>query len=303
MIRLGRPVRWTRADLAMTAMVILTCWLAGLAGAGCRKRTSPSDRRHSPQIMQTKLGAEMVVLPGGWFQMGSTGGQANERPRRKVWVSSFAIDRTEVTQQQFRSLEISDPSHFKGADRPVEQVTMSEVIDFCNERSYTEGLQEAYIVSENRSTWRCDFTADGYRLPTEAEWEYACRAGSTSPRYVPDRDGRLLASCAWYKGNSSGKTHPVAGKKPNEWGLYDMYGNVSEWCNDYYQEDYYGRGPNRDPRGPGAAKLAVVRGGSWNSPVEHCRSAWRAGESPSLHDICFARDTIGFRCVRSAPAK
>jgi len=271
--------------------------VGALASVGCRKDAASQAGKSRPQVVKTALGVEMVLLPGGWFEMGSSDGQTNEQPRHRVWVSAFLMDRTEVTQQQFHDLEIPDPSHFKGADRPVEQVTMAEVIEFCNERSYAEGLRQAYVVAEDGRTWRCDFKADGYRLPTEAEWEYACRAGATGDSLRAA--GGFLAQLGWYKDNSSGKTHPVARKRANPWGLYDMYGNVAEWCNDYYQEDYYAQSPQRDPRGPESAKLAVIRGGSWDCPAEHCRPAWRAGESPSLHDICFARDTIGFRCVRS----
>jgi formylglycine-generating enzyme required for sulfatase activity len=220
-----------------------------------------------------------------------------------VWVDAFLMDRTEVTQEQFRKLQIPDPSHFKDRTRPVEQVAMGEVIEFCNERSYVEGLQEVYTVDAETGSWRCDFSADGYRLPTEAEWEYASRSRSNAQRFYGDDDGRDLKRYAWFTENAAKKTHPVGRKRPNPWGLYDMYGNVAEWCNDYYQEDYYAEGPQRNPRGPAAAKLLVLRGGSWNSPPEHCRSSWRAGESPKLHDICFAKDTIGFRCVRAAPSE
>jgi len=282
-------------------MVLLIGVMA--VGTGCKKGEGRDEQSPSLTIIKTKLGVEMVRIPGGWFDMGSGDGEPNERPVHRVWVDAFLIDRTEVTQEQFRRLQIPDPSHFKDPARPVEQVTMCEVIEFCNERSETEGFRRAYIVDDERGAWRCDFSADGYRLPTEAEWEYASRAGSTADRYYGNDDPRCLRQHAWFTDNSSKRTSPAARKRPNPWGLYDMYGNVAEWCNDYYQEDYYARSPQRNPRGPSSAKLVVLRGGSWNSPPEHCRSPWRAGESPTLYDICFAKDTIGFRCVRSVPSE
>jgi formylglycine-generating enzyme required for sulfatase activity len=252
-------------------------------------------------IVKTATGVEMVRVPAGAFVMGSADGPANERPAHKVHVDAFLIDRTEVTQAQFRKMEIPDPSHFKSPDEPVEQVGIGEIIDYCNERSLAEGLTPCYTVGDDGLAWRCDFSADGYRLPTEAEWEYACRAGTDGDAYHGDARGETAVN-AWYAENSGKRTHPVAKKRANPWGLFDMYGNVSEWCNDRYAADSYSPGEQHDPRGPDDGDLLTIRGGAWDSPPEQCRSAWRAGQSPRLHDICFAKDTIGFRCVRSVPA-
>ena len=236
----------------------------------------------------------MVVLPGGWFEMGDSS-VPDESPVHKVWVGSFWMDRKEVPQEQFRKYQISDPSHFKGPGQPLERINWSDAAIYCNERSLAEGLTPCY----DEKTWACNFDANGYRLPTEAEWEYACRAG-TSTRYSFGDDVRQLQDYGWFNENAAGKTHLPGQKKPNPWGLYDMHGNVAEWCNDRYAKDYYGRSPERDPKGPDKGSERVLRGGSWKSSADACRSTYRASD-PSINDTCLAADTIGFRCVRQAP--
>jgi len=148
----------------------------------------------------------------------------------------------------------------------------------------------------------CNFAASGYRLPTEAEWEYACRAGTTSAYGFGD-DPRLLAEYAWFADNANKQTHPVGTKKPNAWGLFDMHGNVAEWCNDVYDAAYYGASPAKNPTGPERGERYVLRGGAWDSRAGSCRCAYRVGEAPGSQDACFARDAIGFRCVRRAPTQ
>jgi formylglycine-generating enzyme required for sulfatase activity len=239
----------------------------------------------------------MVVIPAGQFTMGSASGEADAQPEHAVLLQSYLIDRTEITQQQYDKLALGNPSHFKGPDLPVEQISWADAALYCNQRSTAEGLEPCY----DEQTAKCNFQADGYRLPTEAEWEYACRA-NTSADYSFGSDGRSLKDHAWFGENAGKKTHPVGQKRPNPWGLCDMHGNVAEWCNDSYAEDYYGSSPPADPTGPPEGERFVLRGGAWNCTARQCRSSSRAAEDPGFQDACFARDAIGFRCVRRAPA-
>jgi len=240
----------------------------------------------------------MLLIPAGSFLMGSERGNADEKPVHRVKVDAFLMDRFEVTQELYGKYVLGNPSHFKGNRRPVEQISWADAALFCNLRSKAEGLEPCY----DEETARCNFEADGYRLPTEAEWEYACRAG-TAGRYPFGNDPRHLKSYAWYAADSGKTTHPVGEKKPNPWGIYDMLGNVAEWCNDVYDPGYYRRSPEENPRGPEEGEKYVLRGGAWNSKAEACRPSYRVGEDPGFQDACFSLDAIGFRCVRRAPAE
>jgi formylglycine-generating enzyme required for sulfatase activity len=190
-----------------------------------------------------------------------------------------------------------NPARRKGEQNPVERVRWREAIAFCNARSAAEGLRPCYDVK----TGACDFAADGYRLPTEAEWEFACRAGS-SDAYHFGADPRQLKSHGWARTNSGRKTHPVGQLKPNGLGLFDMSGNVWEWCNDWYQVDYYQDSPAVDPRGPAEGEKKVLRGGAFTASPESCTSAARNADDPGFADACVASDDFGFRCVRLAGA-
>jgi acetoin utilization deacetylase AcuC-like enzyme/formylglycine-generating enzyme required for sulfatase activity len=262
--------------------------------SGCTRTDNPQQES---KVIKTKSGVEMVVIPAGLFEMGDDKGSPDEKPAHKVWVNSFLMDKCEVPQEEFRKHQISDPSHFKNPKNPLEQMNWSDAAMYCNDRSYAEGLQECY----NEKTWDCNFMANGYRLPTEAEWEYACRAG-TNTQYSFGNDARSLAEYAWFTQNSSEKTHLIGQKKPNQWGLYDMYGNVTEWCNDWYQKDYYKNSPQRNPTGPAKGKERVLRGGSWSSTAQACRSTYRSSD-PAIDDTCLSSSTIGFRCVRNVPSE
>ncbi len=263
-----------------------------LSLVGCKQRSEPETEA---QVIETPSGIEMIAISGGSFEMGSKNGQPDEQPVHQVTIAPFWMDRYEVTQELFAKFQMPDPSHFKNPKGPVDQANWTDAAMFCNERSYAEGLKPCY----DEETWACDFDANGYRLPTEAEWEYACRAGATGAYGFGD-NGRMLAEYAWYEGNSEGKTHTVGEKKANAWGLHDMHGNVVEWCQDRYSEDYYARSDKQDPTGPVEADERVLRGGSWKSSPDACRSSYRTSD-PSIDDTCLANDTIGFRCVRRAP--
>ena len=261
---------------------------------GCRRTGDAAD---APRVIKTKTGIEMVEIPGGWFNMGNTKGASDESPVHKVWLSPFLMDKYEVIQEQFKKYQLPDPSHFKNPKQPLEQINWTDAALYCNDRSRAEGIEPCY----DEETWQCTFEANGYRLPTEAEWEYACRAG-TSTEYSFGNSTRKLKTYSWYTANSSRKTHTVGTKKPNPWGLYDMHGNVAEWCNDFYSENYYKQSPDKNPKGPTKGAERVLRGGAWNSRHDSCRSTYRSSD-PAIDDTCLASDAIGFRCVRNAPDK
>ena len=251
-----------------------------------------------PKIMQTANGVEMVLIPAGSFTMGGLQGDEDAKPAHKVGLDAFWMDRTEVTQEHFDRLQLSNPSHFEGEKLPAEQVTWAQAAAFCNVRSKAEHLEPCY----NEDTSACDFTKNGYRLPTEAEWEYAARAGSEAA-YSFGGDARRLGDYAWFSANARQKTHPVAQKKANAWGLYDLHGNVAEWCNDIYAADAYAKSSGLNPQGPAEGKRYCIRGGAWNSSADALRVFSRGAENPGFSDACLHRDAIGFRCVRKAAGK
>jgi len=265
---------------------------AVLACAGCRK--VERTEHGTVSVTTTKGNVEMVHIRGGWFQMGSE--QEVDETLHRIYVSSFYMDKFEVTQEEYERVVGRNPSRWKGPTKPVDQIRWADAVRYCNARSRLDGLQPAY----SEETWRCDYETDGYRLPTEAEWEYAARAGTTTDYFFGDNASKLDLY-AWFKKTSTMGTRPVGRRRLNPWGLCDMYGNVWEWCGDYYQEGYYQRSAEKDPTGPETGKHRVVRGGCWDSRPNSCRSSHRNYEDPGFTDTCFAKDVkgfIGIRCVR-----
>jgi formylglycine-generating enzyme required for sulfatase activity len=226
------------------------------------------------------IGMEFVLIPAGSFSMGADknfdpAGDDDETPQHRVTISKpFYLGKYEVTQGQWTAVMGSNPSEFKGRSNPVEQVSWDDVQVFIQRLNRQEG--------HNR-----------YRLPTEAEWEYAARAG-TSSAYSFGDGADSLGRYAWYGNNSGVETHPVGQKQPNAWGLYDMHGNVWEWVQDWYGERYYSNASGTDPKGPSSGSIRVLRGGSWFDDAEYCRSAFRGSFTPDDRG-----NDIGFRLALS----
>ena len=282
------------------ALAVLLLLLGGCdkSGPGSPDESAIGASGNTPVEITTASRVAMVWLPGGDFVMGSDRGNPDEAPAHKVRVTGFLMDRFEVTHAMFAAAQLPDPSHWQeNPQQPVERVRWREAKRYCNERSLLEGLKPCY--DEKTADWDCDYSAPGYRLPTEAEWEYACRAG-TDEAYDFGRADRLR-QYAWLAENSNQRTRPVGQKKPNGFGLYDLYGNVSEWCEDVYSPTYYRESPAMDPQGPpnpGKDVKRAIRGGNWNSSAEQCRATARQGERTGDTDACFSTDFVGFRCVR-----
>ena len=219
---------------------------------------------------------EFVKMPAGNFVMGCSPGDSEchqeEKPAHRVVISrSFEIGKHQVTQADYQTVTGTNPSFNQGPTLPVEGVSWDDAQRFCNALN---AKRDGYL----------------YRLPTEAEWEYAARGGDASPRYGP------LADVAWFHDNSEGKTHPVGGKKPNAFGLYDTLGNVWEWVQDWYAADYYAHSPETDPKGPDKGEFRVSRGGSWRGIARGlARVSSRYSLKPSVRSI-----VVGFRCARES---
>ncbi len=280
--------------IAPSALALLA-GLFTLPAAGCGRTVAPSAGGAPPPIITTSSGAEMVLIPAGEFVMGDAAGAPDEAPPHRVEVSAFYIDRFEVSQGRFERATGYNPAQRERKDDAVDQIRWTEAIDYCNQLSKREGLEPCYDVK----TGACRFEATGYRLPTEAEWEYACRAGTIS-RYFFGDDPALLDPFAWYEKNASKDSRPAGARRPNAWGIHDMAGSLLEWCNDRYGAETYARSPSKDPTGPADGKDRVLRGGCFKMGPEKCRSAVRFHDEPANADSCFGWDSYGFRCVRRA---
>lgn len=259
-----------------------------------------------------QLPEEFVLIQGGAFQMGSPEEEAwrsEDEVRYTVTVSDFYMSAYELTQAEYQEITGENPSSFSGDDLPVENISWLDAVSYCNARSEREGLAPAYTVEGTDVTW--DRSADGYRLPTEAEWEYACRAGTTTPfnteTSISAEESNYYGHYPYEiednyfsQGNLTTKpgeyrqtTVPVTSFSPNRWGLYNMHGNVGEWVWDYYGA--YAAEKQTDPTGAETGTLRVYRGGGWNDFAKNMRSAYRAalaGDKGSFN--------IGMRLVRNA---
>ncbi len=241
-------------------------------------QAEPSFEGWAHEVRDPRTGIVFLLVEPGTFLMGSPAGEEDrddsEGPVHEVEITRpFYLGLTEVTQAQWQRVMKGNPSRWKGDDLPVERVSWNDAMEFCREA--------------------------GYRLPTEAEWEFACRAGSTTRFCFGDEENRL-GEYAWHDGNSGGRTHPGGRKKANAWGFYDMHGNVWEWCADRYAKDYFGRSPRLDPPGPSSGRYRVLRGGSWGWETSLCRSASRVHDEPSSYFSILPSDRGGFYGLRVA---
>ena len=266
-----RPLSILLSSLVIFGMIQLDCQLLA----------------QSPKEITNSIGMKLVLIPKGTFMMGSPeseqGRQKNENQHEVTISKDYYLGVYEVTQAHYEKVIGKNPSYFQGAvvgnenaDLPVEMVTWDDAVEFCKKLS---------DLSEEKKTGR------EYRLPTEAEWEYACRAGSKTAYSFDDEEG-LLPEYGWFNRNSSDRTHTVGLLEPNAWGLYDMHGNVWEWCSDWYGE--YPKGAVSDWTGPKVGSFRVRRGGGWYGQAALCRSANRGGSTPG-----YRGSPLGFRLALS----
>jgi formylglycine-generating enzyme required for sulfatase activity len=243
------------------------------SGSRSHSITMQAMRKDEETFTVNGISFTMKLVEGGTFQMGSNDSDAerDEKPVHSVTLSNYCIGETEVTQALWKAVMGNNPSYFKGDNLPVEQVSWND----CQE----------FIRKLNQKTGK------NFRLPTEAEWEYAARGGSRSngTKYAGSSS---IGSVAWYDDNNGNKTHAVKGKSPNELGLYDLSGNVWEWCSDWYGS--YGSGPQTNPKGPSSGSTRVLRGGCWGIIARHCRVSSRSDFVPGYGTISY-----GFRLCLS----
>jgi formylglycine-generating enzyme required for sulfatase activity len=310
--------RMTPWLVAVGAAAVAACLavLVGLRWAGWTRApagvVAVAPAPDYPSTSPKKLTVETVRIEAGDFPRGSPesdrDAQDDEKPQKKVTLSHpFLLAKTKVTQALFQKVMGKNPSIFSAdgaskdkvrgvdtADHPVESVRWIEAIEFCNKLSERDGLEPYYRMDGNTVTVN---GGDGWRLPTEAEWEYACRAG-TDTRWSFGDDPKKLGDYAWFEGNSDGRTHPVGLKKANPWGLYDMGGDVPEWCWDRYDPKSYQKDHLIDPTGAATGDQRVFRGGGWNDDAAQTRSASRQSLGVAYGGVL---NHIGIRVARDAP--
>lgn len=282
----ANPLSWERYAIisgGVLAVVLLAWLVSNMFGGGKEQQgaqtISPSSLPENVGVQTAKKsGLEMVQVAGGVLTMGCLDGRDtdcgnDEKPVHTVNLSDFQIGKYEVTQADWRDVMGSNPSYFKNCDDcPVEQVSWNDIQDFLKELN-------------------TKYSGKGYRLPTEAEWEFAARGGTVSRKFQY-AGGNDMNQVGWYGNNSDNKTHPVGQKSPNELGLYDMSGNVWEWCSDWYAS--YPTGTQTNPTGPASGSPRVIRGGGWINEPQHCRSAYRNRSTPPYRFY-----GLGFRLAAS----
>ncbi len=251
--------------VSIVALVVMVV-VGSLAVATAAEPKTDGKTKSPPKELTVDIGKgielEMVLIPAGEFMMGAPdsekGAFENEKPRHRVRITKrFYLGKYLVTQEQWECLMGNNPSAFQGPKKPVEQIVWKDCQHFLEKLNAKFGAHRGKFV-----------------LPSEAQWEYSCRAGGSTRFYFGD-DEKKLGDYAWYDANSDNSTHPVGEKRPNAWGLYDMAGNVRELCEDWFGGEYYKRSPLDDPTGPTTGSYHVYRGGCWQSPAAGCSSATR----------------------------
>ena len=302
--RIGRAARVAVASMIAFGGTIAVTGTIAIANA---LAAVPTDEPAAP--------SGFVLIHPGTFLMGSPSDEPgrfdDETLHRVVLTKAFYLCDHLVMQAEWEGVMGWDDSQFHGGpERPVENVTWFDCVSYCNRKSEQETLEPAYRITDvemegrhiSSATVTWDANANGYRLPSEAEWEYACRAGATTAFYSGPISRHAVQGCeedsvldmiGWYCANSGGRTHDVNGKPPNAWGLYDMAGNVQQWCWDRFS--IIESAPATDPTGPAAGNLRLWRGGGWDYNPRHCRSADRGRDEPWGH-----YPDVGLRLCRSA---
>lgn len=273
---------------------------------------SNKDKAYSNITIGIIQPPKMILVEEGEFEMGQPDKDIgrwtyDEQPVHNVTLSSFYISKYEVTQLTYESVMGNNPSQYRDSNNPIEGVSWYDAVEFCNKLSILKGLEPCYSINKNqidpnnkseddRKKWliKCNFKANGYRLPTEAEWEFAAKGGIKSKGYTYSGSSNI-DEVAWYTNDRDRDKRNIGMKKPNELGLYDMSGNVEEWCWDWYDSNYYSESTANNPYGPESGSRRIVRGGHWFSYAEYCRSANRGGSFPFRG----LASEVGFRIVQT----
>ena len=297
--------------IALIVAILIVILIIGLIFAFNNQSENGNNANNIANSNGTESYGDMIAINGGTFAMGSPESEMQretDEVQHNVTVSNFYIGRYEVTQKQYEEVMGENQSNFKGDNLTVENVSWYDAIEFCNKLSQNEGLTPVYTIDGDNVSW--DRSANGYRLPTEAEWEYAARAGTTTPfnteDSISDEEANYYGHYPYgieenYFSQENLETEPgeyrqttveVDSFSPNKWGLYNTHGNVAEWCFDYYGA--YDLENTTNPLGPTTGTLRINRGGGWNDYAKHLRCAYRASTTPDQK-----MNNIGFRLARN----